>query len=117
MDPERKSSGDELTATVSQALDFMWNKFREDIGERARVLDDAARAAAAGKLKREERAAAQAAAHKLAGTLGTFGLERGTKLARELENLYSGEAIADTGFARRAGALAKEIRAIIESRK
>ena len=117
MDPERKSSGDELTATVSQALDFMWNKFREDILERARVLEDAAQAAAASKLRREERAAAQAAAHKLAGTLGTFGLERGTKLARDLENLYSSGNVADAGFARRAGALAKEIRAIIESRK
>ena len=102
---------------VTRALDLMWNKFLGDIRERVRVLQNAAQAAAAGKLRPEQRAAAQAAAHKLAGTLGTFGLDRGTRLARELENLYAGEAAVDAGFARRAGALAGEISAMIESRK
>ena len=38
-----------------------------------------------------QREAAHAAAHKLAGTLGTFNLARGTELAREFELLFSAE--------------------------
>ena len=117
MNPEQRSSGDETAAMVSHALDFMWNKYLDDIRERVRVLEDAAQAVAAAKLRPEERAAAQSAAHKLAGTLGTFGLDRGTTLARELEILYSGGAVADASFARRATALAGEIRGLVESRK
>ena len=37
--------------------------------------------------------AAKAAAHKLAGVLGTFDLTRGTDLARELEATYSRESV------------------------
>ena len=42
---------------------------------------------------------ASAAAHKLAGVLGTFGLTRGTVLARELEIMYSRENGPDSEMA------------------
>ena len=54
------------------------------------ILEAANQALAAGKLSDHIRAEAHAAAHKLAGTLGTFGLTKGTILAREAEILYSG---------------------------
>ncbi len=56
-----------------------------EIRERVAVLEAAATAVAAKKLTAARREKAQAAAHKLAGVLGTFSLTRGTVLARELE--------------------------------
>ena len=49
----------------------------------------------ANKLSTSDCAAAQAAAHKLAGTLGMFNLMRGTVVARELEQIYSRESAPD----------------------
>ena len=56
--------------------------------ERVAVLEAAASAVTAKNLTASEREAAHAAAHKLAGSLGMFNLERGTDLARELEAAY-----------------------------
>jgi len=102
-------------ASLSNALDMMWRKFLPEIRHRARVLEDAAQSASAGKLSPSDREAAQSAAHKLAGTLGTFGLGRGTQLARELEQIYTGKS--DLPSATRLAGIAAEIHAIIESRK
>jgi hypothetical protein len=75
-------------AAIAKTLDVMWAKFLPDIRERVNVLDMAAEAAAAGTLTEELRAAGQSAAHKLAGTLGTFGLGPGSELAREMEERF-----------------------------
>jgi HPt (histidine-containing phosphotransfer) domain-containing protein len=102
---------------ISQTLDRMWTKFLPDIRERAVVLDGAAKAAADGALSQAIRADALSAAHKLAGTLGTFGLSRGTDLAREVELLYASNEGLKGAKAQRLATLAGEIKAIIESRK
>ena len=46
-------------------------------------------AISAGTLDHALRASAERDAHKLAGSLGTFGLQRGTELARELETTFA----------------------------
>jgi HPt (histidine-containing phosphotransfer) domain-containing protein len=96
-------------------LDLMWHKYLPDIRQRAQVLEDAARSASAGNLSQSEREAAKSAAHKLAGTLGTFGLSRGTDLARELEHIYAD--VTPASSAAHLTAIAEEINSIIESRK
>lgn len=106
--------GGDKTSALSAVIDSMWEKFLPEIRNRAQTLEDAAHSAAAGKLSQTEREAAQAAAHKLAGTLGTFGLGRGTKLARELERMF---VAADVVPADRLAKMAAEVHAIIESRK
>jgi HPt (histidine-containing phosphotransfer) domain-containing protein len=110
-----KRDDKERAAAIAAALDTMWAKFLPDIRERVRVLEAAGRSAVAGALSEEERAAAQSAAHKLAGTLGMFGLDCGTELARELEGQYtSGLRLGDAaGLAETAA----EIRRIVEGRK
>lgn len=99
---------------LSTALDSMWKKFLPEIRHRAQVIANAAQSAAAGNLTQSERDDAQSAAHKLAGTLGTFGLRRGTKLARELEQMLAapGPLAAD-----RVAGIAAEVHTIIDSRK
>lgn len=113
VDSLREKPAADTKSALSEAIDAMWRKFLPQILERAQVLEDAAKSAAAGNLNEVEREAGKAAAHKLAGTLGTFGLERGTRLARELEHLYSGATLP----AERLGKLAAEVRAMIQSRK
>jgi len=110
-----ESNGSNKSAALSAAIDLMWKKFLPEIRARVRVLEDAAGAASAGILSEEQREAAQSAAHKLAGTLGTFGLGRGTKLARKLEKIYTGEAIKVS--APQIAELAAEMREMIEARK
>ena len=75
---------------ISQMLDQLWLKFRPQIEERVAVLQQAAAALAQGNLSPALRAEAHSAAHKLAGSLGTFGLDHGTALAREAETIYQG---------------------------
>lgn len=65
----------------------LWERHLPEIAERVRVLVRACSALEWGKLSEEERKAAMAAAHKLAGALGTFGRTRGTELAREVEGM------------------------------
>lgn len=100
--------------TVSAALDQLWLKFRPQIEERAAVLTMAAAALAHGDVSPDLREQAQSAAHKLAGSLGTFGLIAAGELAREAEILYQAGPGADS--AARLVEIAAELRAVILSR-
>jgi HPt (histidine-containing phosphotransfer) domain-containing protein len=81
------------------------------------ILEAAAAACAADKLSTAQREAAHAAAHKLAGTLGTFSLASGTELARELEVIFSKEDVPDSSIAGRLASLAAGLRTIVEARQ
>ena len=99
---------------LNEALNRMWKQFLPQIEERVAVLEAAGMNLAKGGLADHERDGAQSAAHKLAGVLGTFGLTRGTVLAREAELICSGDADPDS-----AGQLidiAGQLRVLINSR-
>jgi HPt (histidine-containing phosphotransfer) domain-containing protein len=102
---------------LSAALDRMWAQFLPQMHERVDVLEAAAQAFAARQLSIDRQQQAQAAAHKLAGTLGTFGLTRGTVLARELEILYSQQNEPEPDLAERLSSTAVELRHLIDNRK
>ncbi len=104
-------------AAFSQAMDSLWVRFLPEIKERVAVLEAAAQAAGEGKLTAKQRDAAQAAAHKLAGVLGTFGLTRGTVLARELELTFARESSPRRNAGAKLAEVAAELRSMVESRK
>jgi HPt (histidine-containing phosphotransfer) domain-containing protein len=104
-------------SNLAAALDQLWTRFLPEIRNRVDLLDAAATACAANKLSTEQRDAAQAAAHKLAGTLGTFSLDRGTDLAREFELALASEDTPCLAVANRLAELAAELRSIVDSRK
>ncbi len=104
-------------AALTAALDRMWLQYLPLMQERIEVLEAAAQNFAAGPLSVDRQQAAQAAAHKLAGVLGTFGLTRGTVLARELETMYSRQNDPEASLAERLTSITAEIRTIIDSRK
>ncbi len=109
---ERKTAP-ELTA----AIDLLWTRFQPEIRKRVDLLDLAVAASAAGRLTAEERETAHGAAHKLAGTLGIFDLDRGTVLAREFELITEREDKFDSTAAGRMASIAAELRNLIENRK
>ena len=74
-------------AGLAAALDELWVRFLPEIRQRIAILESAAAATVAGNLSPEQQRDAQAAAHKLIGILGTFGLDEGTSPARETEQL------------------------------
>ena len=100
---------------LNEALDRLWKQFLPQIDERVVILEEAATALTSGELADHQRDRAQAAAHKLAGVLGTFGLTKGTILAREAEMLYSGDS--DPALADRLRDIAAQLKSIISGRK
>jgi HPt (histidine-containing phosphotransfer) domain-containing protein len=102
---------------LAQAMDGLWARFLPDIRDRVSVLEAAAQVASKGKLTAKQRNAAQTAAHKLAGVLGTFGLTPGTVLARELELKLARESSSGRNADVKLAEAAAELRSMIESRK
>lgn len=70
------------------ALAEVWTRNLPSIGERVDTIERAVEAAEKGELGADLAAGAREAAHKLAGSLGSFGLARGSDLARELERRH-----------------------------
>jgi HPt (histidine-containing phosphotransfer) domain-containing protein len=94
------------TATLLAAL---WVRNRPIVEQRLATLDQAAAAAESGTLPSELRGEAASNAHKLAGSLGMYGYDEGTRIARELEVLL-GEAVPEGA---RLRALIAELRGVV----
>jgi HPt (histidine-containing phosphotransfer) domain-containing protein len=80
------SGGDQ--ARMSAAVAALWEEVRPRTLARVDQIEDAVVALMGGALDDDARDAARRAAHKLAGSLGTFGLPEGSTLARELERRF-----------------------------
>jgi HPt (histidine-containing phosphotransfer) domain-containing protein len=104
-------------AALSQVMDGLWTRFLPEITARVAVLEAASQAAGAGKLTGKQCEAAQTAAHKLAGVLGTFGLTQGTVLARELELTFARDCLPGRDLGAKLSGIAGELRSMVESRK
>jgi HPt (histidine-containing phosphotransfer) domain-containing protein len=76
------SDSEDKTKALLAAL---WLKNRPIVEERLAALDEAA--AVVGTLSEDQRKEAQGTAHKLAGALGMYGYDEGTRVARLLEQL------------------------------
>jgi HPt (histidine-containing phosphotransfer) domain-containing protein len=100
---------------MAAALARLWTRFLPEIENRVAILETAAASLAAGSLTAEKKQAAHDAAHKLAGTLGTFGLHRGTDLARHAEAFFAEED--RTATAQQVTAGIAELALLIKTRK
>ena len=95
----------------------MWATYLPQMHERVDTLAAAAQAFAAGRLSTQQQEEAKSAAHKLSGVLGTFGLQHGTELARELEEIYTHPIDPSPELSAKLASIAAELRTIIRSRK
>lgn len=68
----------------------IWNSNHDEVTGRLAVLEDAVAAMIEGRLSPEDRVAAEAEAHKLAGAVGTFGFGPASEAARKLEGILAG---------------------------
>ena len=74
-----------LDAKRAELLSALWERHHGTNAERVGALESAALALVDGDLSPSLREDAKTAAHKLAGSLGTFGFEEGTRIARTAE--------------------------------
>jgi HPt (histidine-containing phosphotransfer) domain-containing protein len=74
-------------AKISTLLTQLWQKNLPTLRQRLDLLDQAAEAAATGKLSETSRREALDIAHKLSGSLGMFGHHQGTEAARGIEKI------------------------------
>ena len=98
---------------MAEVLARLWTKFLPEMEQRVALVSEAAQALAAGSLNEEQREAGHAAAHKLAGSLGLFGLARGTEIARRLEHLLETVPADAAGIASGAD----ELRALLAAHR
>ena len=103
--------------SMAAAMQRLWNQYLPQIQERVATLQLAAESLSGGELSPDLGASAASAAHKLAGVLGTFGLEQGTELAREAEAFYSRDVKASPGQGERLLFIASQIRSMIALKK
>jgi len=100
----------EIEDKTAALLATLWVKIRPLVEERFVTLDGAAASVAAGgSLTEDSRKEAQSAAHKLAGSLGMYGYDEGTRVARELEVLLESASPEPARF----NALVAELRAAV----
>lgn len=73
----------------------VWERFKDVIIARVAALEQAAQALVEGQLTEESRQLAEREAHKLVGSLGTFGFSRGSRMAREVQRLLQSRESLD----------------------
>lgn len=74
-------------AAVNRVLERLRDSFKERVAVQVAVLDRAKTALLVGSLDEELQGAAKHEAHKLAGSMETFGYPEGSKIARAVEHL------------------------------
>lgn len=98
---------------LREVLAELWSRYRPSIIGQVEVLEEAVHELGQGRLSDPARRHAEGEAHKLAGSLGSFGFPHGTDLARELELTLAspgGPAVSEAPhLAERVSALRREL--------
>ena len=107
---DAQSQEQKLQAMISA----LWERSRHTVAERAQLLQSAGELWNQNRLDAATKLRAVDSAHKLAGVLGTFGLPRGTDLAREAELLFGQSTPPDKAEIERLQLLLAELTRLIE---
>jgi len=92
----------------------VWTQFHDVIFERLAAVENAATGLRRAALTPEVRQKAVLEAHRLAGSLGMFGLAEGTRVAREIEHLLAEQAVLAPEAPHRLVELAAALRRELE---
>jgi hypothetical protein len=101
-----------MSESVENALAVVWRRSGPLLEERLSAIELAVDELARKRVEPTVARAGRDQAHMLAGVLGTFGLDRGTALARDLEE-HLGRPQAG-GEAGRLAHVAAELRAVVD---
>ena len=81
---------------IAAAVERVWSERLGSILDQIDVIEEAVADLLQGRLQPQLREPAQREAHKLAGSLGTFGFTLGSSIAREMEAIFArAEALQD----------------------
>jgi DNA-binding response OmpR family regulator/HPt (histidine-containing phosphotransfer) domain-containing protein len=84
-DPSHEqNTADKLAASMAK----IWETSKVQFLEQLRIIETISQELAQGQMTADRQAMAEREAHKLAGTLGMFGLMEGSVVARKLEHLW-----------------------------
>ena len=108
--PDTQTHEQKLQAMLSA----LWSRSRHTVAERAAQLQEAGTLLLEHRLDEATQLSAVDSAHKLAGVLGTFGLPRGTDLAREAEVLFGRADKPEQAEVERLQVLMAELVSLIE---
>jgi HPt (histidine-containing phosphotransfer) domain-containing protein len=88
----------ELTVEQQIAADLalLWKEYKSVIFVQLAVIEDVSRAAVDKTLTEELRVNGIVEAHKLAGSVGSFGFIEGSRLAAEIEKVFRSGAIDES---------------------
>jgi HPt (histidine-containing phosphotransfer) domain-containing protein len=99
---------------MQSMISALWERSRHTVAERAQLLQSAGELWNNNRLDAATKLRAVDSAHKLAGVLGTFGLPRGTDLAREAELLFGQSTPPDKAEIERLQVLLAELTRLID---
>jgi DNA-binding response OmpR family regulator/HPt (histidine-containing phosphotransfer) domain-containing protein len=88
----------EMKRQVLSAVAEFRAALKSGISDRLKILEQATKALSNDSLSPQLRHKAEQEAHKLAGTLGSFGFVEGSRLAREIEELLGDENYCDCAW-------------------
>ena len=86
-DPKRLSNPS--VAQIEAEVTDIWQDIRDQLSQRATVIEQASLALQTSQLSPALRLSAEQNAHKLSGSLGMFGSEQGSRLAQKIETLLT----------------------------
>jgi HPt (histidine-containing phosphotransfer) domain-containing protein len=98
---------------MAQKLSELWHALKDIVFAQVSVIEGAAQASLDGRLGEDLRRSAESEAHKLAGSIGSFGFEHCSRLASEMERLLKSAAPLDREP--RLSELVAELRRELES--
>jgi DNA-binding response OmpR family regulator/HPt (histidine-containing phosphotransfer) domain-containing protein len=102
--------------SLNSALAAVWERSLPSVVARVDVIEKAVTAAMLGALTAADRETAEREAHRLAGALGTFGLQQGSVLARQIEHALSATSSFSRDDASRLSGIAAALRREVVSR-
>jgi DNA-binding response OmpR family regulator len=106
----------EAQAQVMAVVEQIWLKYRDSFAEKIALFDRAIALMATGNLDERLRQQARHQAHQLVGSLGSFGLPEGSKIAREIERLFQADPSSETNLVCQLQVLLISLKQIVESK-
>jgi HPt (histidine-containing phosphotransfer) domain-containing protein len=86
-----------MKSKIDALLASLWERGLPLLRERLDILDRAATAAALGEMTEALRTEAVGIAHNFSGSLGMFGYDHGTEIARKIEQLLCASKLTVSG--------------------
>ncbi|AFZ18852.1 response regulator [Allocoleopsis franciscana] len=110
-----KADKGQAQAKVLAVVQQMWGNFKESLESHMALFEQAIAQISTGTLDGELHSKAQAQAHRLIGSLGSFGLPKGSEVARQIEQLLRLEPLGQNE-ARQLEKLVGQLKQVVENK-